>query len=447
MNKKRDDVVVENRLMRLVIAADGTASSLVFKPTGAECLATEKRLAISTITEPRPYQNEVKLAYPCQRTVFSSNTARMEDGKLIIGYGLIPWEAIVALKATADYIAFTLEGFRLTESYGILMTGPPISEMRFLRLPLRERGHWGDWLNVVWDDEVAVNLLAADPWTMADAEATDDGHILQAGADVEVRLNGITAALITCATDELLDKIAVVEQDYGLPQGVASRRHSLYNASYYWTSDVTPDNVDEHIHLAKTGGFRLMNIYYPAFLYGHGYRYIGNYGDFRKEFPGGKSDLKAMLERIKAAGLTPGCHFLHCHIGRSSRYVTPIPDHRLNLLRIFTLSRPLGNADTTIHVEQNPASATMADNRRVLKIGTELIAYEGYTTTPPYTFHGCVRGSDGTTPGAQPAGFMFGLLDVSEFGATSVYIDQNSDLQDEGADQIADLCDGGFESF
>ena len=117
----------------------------------------------------------------------------------------------------------------------------------------------------------------------------------------------------------------------------------------------------------------------------------------------------------------------------------------LNLLRIFTLTAALGKTDTTIYVEQNPANSTMAENRRVLKIGTELISYRGYTTTPPYIFYGCVRGIDETTINAQPAGYMFGLLDVSEFGATSVYIDQNSDLQDEVADEIADLWDAGFE--
>ncbi|HBE42528.1 MAG TPA: hypothetical protein DDW27_15270, partial [Bacteroidales bacterium] len=186
-------------------------------------------------------------------------------------------------------------------------------------------------------------------------------------------------------------------------------------------------------------------IYYPAFLESRGYRLIGNYDVFRKEYPDGKTDLKAMLDKIKAAGITPGCHFLHSHIGRDSRYVTPIPDHRLNLLRIFTLKRPLSKTDTTIYVEQNPANSTMAKGRRVLKLGTELISYKGYTTEPPYMFYGCERGIDETTINAQPAGFMFGLLDVSEFGATSVYIDQYSDLQDEVADYIADLWDAGFE--
>ena len=114
-------------------------------------------------------------------------------------------------------------------------------------------------------------------------------------------------------------------------------------------------------------------------------------------------------------------------------------------MRIFTLARSLGETDTTIQVEQNPIHSTMAPNRKVLKIGTELISYEGYTTTPPYTFHDCVRGIDRTTVNAQPTGYMFGLLDVSEFGATSVYLDQYSDLQDEVADGIAELWDAGLE--
>ena len=440
-----DDIIIENDQMKLVISGDGYAKSLVCKAAGTECLVQGKNVALSTVIEPRPYQNEVKLAYPNKKTTFKSKSVRREGDKLIIGYDLIPWEATVAVKIAPDYLAFTIESFNLTEDYGITMTEPPISEMWFLRLPVRDLGHWGDWLNVIWDEKVAVNILASGPQTNADSEEADGYRILQAGVDEKVKLTGVTAALIACPKDQLLDKVAVVEDDYNLPHGVASRRHELYNASYYWTSDITPANVDEHIKYARMGGFRLMNIYYPAFLESRGYRLIGNYDVFRKEYPDGKADLKAMLDKIKAAGITPGCHFLHSHIGRDSRFVTPIPDHRLNLLRIFTLKRPISKTDTTIYVEQNPANSTMAKGRRVLKLGTELISYSGYTTEAPYMFYGCERGIDKTTINIQPAGFMFGLLDVSEFGATSVYIDQYSDLQDEVADYIADIWDAGFE--
>ena len=444
MNKTHD-VVIENKQMKLVITSGGLVKNLVFKPTHTECLIQGKRVPLSTITEPRPYQNEIKLAYPSKRTTFNCNAVRREGDKLILGYDLIPWEATVCVKTAADYIAFTLEAFNLTEAYGITMTEPPISEMWFLRLPVRDLGHWGDWLNVIWDDEMAVNVLAAGPCANADSEEGEGYRILQAGSDEKVKLTGVTAALITCATDELLDKIAIVEDDFRLPHGVASRRHDLYTASYYWTSTVNPTNVDEHIRYAKMGGFRLMSIYYPAFLESRGYRLIGDYGVYRPEYPNGRADLKAMLTTIKKAGIAPGCHFLHSHIGRDSRYVTPVPDHRLNLSRIFTLADPLGKNDTTVYVEQNPIHSTMATNRRVLRIGTELVSYEGYTTTPPYTFYGCERGIDRTTINAQPEGYMFGLLDVSEFGAMSVYIDQYSELQDEVADCIAELWDAGFE--
>lgn len=46
-----------------------------------------------------------------------------------------------------DYIGFTLEKINLTvKDYGINMDEPAISEMWFLQLPVKNRGHFGDWL-------------------------------------------------------------------------------------------------------------------------------------------------------------------------------------------------------------------------------------------------------------------------------------------------------------
>src|SRR4030066_2073636 len=127
-----DDIIIENDQMKLVISGDGIAKSLIYKPANTECLIQGKKIPVSTITEPRPYQNEVKLAYPNKKTTFKSNAVRKEGDNLVIGYELIPWEATVSVKITPDYLAFTLEAFNLTEDYGISMTEPPISEMRFL---------------------------------------------------------------------------------------------------------------------------------------------------------------------------------------------------------------------------------------------------------------------------------------------------------------------------
>jgi hypothetical protein len=439
------DVIIENEQMRLIIANDGIVKSLVYKPANAECLMQGKKIPVSTLTQERPYQNEVKLAYPTKETTFKANSVRREGDILIVGYELIPWEAVINIKITPGYIGFRLEDFRLkVKDYGINMTEPPVSEMWFLQLPVRNRGHYGDWLNVIWDDRQAINVLATDPYARIDSEEGEGYRILKAGVQEKVKLKGVGAALIACSTDKLLDTIARIEEDYRLPHGVNSRRSELYHASYYWSADVVPGNVDEHIKYAKMAGFRTMMMYYPCFIEGDGYRKLGDYQWRRAEYPNGKDDVIKMLNKVKDAGILPGFHFLHSHIGRDSKYVTPIPDHRLNLLKIFTLAAPLSTTDTTIRVEQNPANITMADNRRVLKIGTELISYKNYTTTRPYLFTGCVRGIDETTVNAQPAGYLFGLLDVSEFGATSIYIDENTDLQEEIAVKLAEIYSAGF---
>lgn len=60
---EEDDVVIENDQMKLVIGANAIVKSLLFKPTGEACLITGKNVPISAMVQPRPYQNEVKLAY------------------------------------------------------------------------------------------------------------------------------------------------------------------------------------------------------------------------------------------------------------------------------------------------------------------------------------------------------------------------------------------------
>jgi len=216
------------------------------------------------------------------------------------------------------------------------------------------------------------------------------------------------------------------------------------NDCTYFTGDINPLNVDEHLRFIKKCGFRKMQIYYTAmFKEEDGYSLDGNY-DYRPEYPNGRADLAAMLKKIRDAGVTPGIHFLQTHIGLKSRYVTPVADHRLGLTQRFTLSRPLDVSGDVVYVEESTEGAEMHPKRRVLRFGGELISYEGYTSERPYRFTGCKRGVYETNVAAHPAGESGGVLDISEFGATSVYIDQNTDLQDEIAGKLADAYDAGF---
>jgi len=440
------DVIFENDMFRLTAGGDAVAKSLLYKPLNEECLAAGEGIALFSVTQERPYNNEIKLAHPNKRTVFEANSLRRDGDRLLVGFELVPYDALLQIKETPNYIAFKLLDFVVhpESEPGIVMDYPPVSEMRLIQLPVRNRANFGEWLNVSWDDRAAVGVLAVSPYAAIDSERRKGYRVMTADAVKNVKLKGVEAALIVCGADRLLDCIGGLERDYNLPRGAESRKGKMINASYYWTGDAAPENIDEHIRFARAGGFRCMSMYYTCFFKEDGYQYEGNY-EYRDEYPNGVRDVAGVLEKIKAAGIVPGLHFLHTHIGLKSRYVTPTADHRLGLTRRFTLARPLGERDGVIYTEQNPEGAPMADECRVLQIGGELVTYAGYSAEWPYRFDGVRRGAFDTAACWRPAGFIFGVLDVSEFGAQSVYLDQNSSLQDEIAEKIADVYNAGFQ--
>ncbi len=440
-----DFIRIENEQFCLTVGSDAVVRSLICHATGEECVDASQMLPLCSVTQHRPYNNEIKLAHPNKRMTFAANRIRREGDSLIVGFELIGYEAVIDLNVKPQYIGFKLADFIVPEGAfgGLCMTPPPVVEFRILQLPVKNREKFGEWLNVAWDDKTAVNVLATSPYARIDAEKRLGFRIMSADAVQGVKIRGTEAALIACASDKLMDNIDALEEDYGLPHGVKNRRNSPLNASMYWVHDMGPHNVDEHIARAKQGGFRMMLIYYTCLYTGSGYSRLGDY-DYKDCYPNGAADVKKMLDKIKAAGITPGFHILHTHIGLQSRLVTPVADHRLHLTRHFTLSRPLSEEDTTVYVQENPEDSVMHEKVRVLRFGGELIFYDGYSTEYPYCFTGCRRGHLKTNVVSHPLGEIGGILDISEFGATSLYLDQNTDLQDEIADRIAEAYGAGF---
>lgn len=447
MEVREGRITLENRWCRLVIDADCQAKSLMIKASGEECLRGDEEIAFFSATQDRPFNNEVKLAHPNKRTVFQANRVRKDGERLIVGFEIIPCEAVIGVREADDYFAFTLLDLIYHDGqYGTLkMDLPPVTGIRLIQLPVIERLSFGEWLNVSWDERSAVNVLATSPYATIDSERRKGYRVMTADARKGIKLKGCGAALIACETGRLLDAIDRLEKDFDLPRGVESRRSGKVNASSLHVSDLTPGNVDEYIRYAKRGGFRRMLLYYTCFFEErHCYGLLGNY-DFRPEYPEGMDDLKKVVGRIRAAGITPGIHILQTHIGLESRYATPVADHRLNLKARFTLSRPLDVEETTLYVEENPEEVPLHPKCRILRFGGELIRYGGISTDYPYCFTGCERGDHATRISNHPMGEIGGILDVSEFGAVSAYIDQHSDLQDEIARKLAAVYNIGFE--
>ena len=446
MSYENGKIVLENAAFRLVLNKNGYAESLINLSNGEECLSPALSVPVFTVTEDRPFNNELKLTYMNKRTVFGANSLQWDGEALTVGFELVSFQAVIKVEIKERYMRFVLVDFIADEKeFPQPMSYPPVVELRLLQLPLPVANSFGQWMNVSHSKSSSVAVMADSQYGFADSAVYGDTRILTLDARRGFKLRGCGAALICADSDKLLDAVDDLEKDMGLPRGVESRRSKDINASMYWVDDLTPANVDEHIAYAKKGGFRMMLVYFSSmFLNGKLWTLCGNY-DYNDAYPNGEADVRAVLDKIKAAGITPGFHFLHTHIGIASRYVTPVADHRLNLTRRFTLARPIGTDDTELYVEEPTADTTLCEGCRVLRFDGELISYEGYTEEYPYRFYGCKRGHFGTNVTAHSRGISGGILDISEFGALSVYLDQNTDLQDEVGDKLAAAYNCGFE--
>ncbi len=432
----------ENENFRFTVGENAVAESLIYKKSGEELLMAGENISLFSLTQLRPFNNEVKLAYMNKRTTFEANHISVDGNKITVEFEIIPCKALVTVDVKDEYMTFTLTDFIYDEKAyeGLTMDTPPVEEFRLLQLPIKPKKNFGQWINAMWDDTVSCAVIAANPEAIIDSQLRNGYRILTADAQKKVQLIGTTAALVVSGgKEDFLNVIDRFERDFNLPLGVESRRNPIINRSIYWTSNLTPDNVDEHIKYAKMGGFSCMLI---LITYDATIEY-----PVSKYFPNGYDDVRPVIKKIKDAGITPGLHYLHTHISSFMKYITPVADPRLNITDYFTLTRPLGVDDDKVFVAENPKNALKHEKRRVLKFGGELMTYEGFSTEPPYHFYGVKRGFWDTNVTPHECGIIGGNLDISEFGAWSVYINQYTDLQDEVAEHIANIYDCGFEFF
>lgn len=104
-------------------------------------------------------------------------------------------------------------------------------------------------------------------------------------------------------------------------------------------------------------------------------------------------------------GLHTLCEFLQPN---NNSDVAPVPSDSLAIMQRTTLAADISASDTMITVVDtahfNEFGGWEGNETNVLKIGKELISYDGITTTPPYNFLHVKRGLYGTQKGAYKAG-------------------------------------------
>ncbi len=433
------EIVFENHELRFVIMDNGLVGSLVYKPDNRECLSDDAGLPVCVITQYRPYDNENFLMYPANPRSFPSNKAWVCGDTLMLEFADTYDIAKIKVDVTPDYISFNLvdRDYRI-EDYGVKRK-TELDEFKLLQLPVSDMPRFGEWLNVVWDDSVAVALVATDPATFIDGDRHRGHTVLSASTLSEVRLYDSGAALIVTHPDSLLDRIASLEEDFDMPRGVESRRGEHYLRSYYELRGVTLDNIDRNIELAQEAGLTTMVVYYPDFA-----RACGHY-QWRDEYPHGLEDLKEICRRITDAGMIPGIHIHYSKIAVTDPYICDgTPDRRTNVVSRYSLSQPVDADADTLWVIERPENVRMEDGRRLLHVDDELIMFADVKKTAPYAFIGCKRGMYNSSAVTHEPMSEVRHLDVDDW-PLFIRIDQNTDIQHEIAERLGQIySDCGF---
>ena len=426
-----NNIVFSNEDCTLTISPDGYAVSL--KAHGEECLDWGRKVPLCEIMQERPYDNENFLMFPAKPRSFPSDHIERRGDTLFVTFR-DTWDiAVIVADVQPHHMNFRLErvDYRIDDMGVKRQT--EIDQFALLQMPVHRRKHFGEWLNVTWDNHTAVCLMGADEKTRIDAYPEGKTLTMYAGYEHEVGMSGAGAVLLACPTEALLDNIDGVEKYYGMPRGVQSRRSPEYRWSYYELRDVTLDNIDEHISWALKGGFRTMVVYYPDFAW--------TCGHFLWREGWDMATLRKICERIHAAGLIPGLHIHYSKVSVDDPYVCDgTPDSRLNYVAERVLARPIGPSDTDIVIEGSPEVLRTEKGRRILRIRDEFVSYGEYEQLPDgsWKLTGCERGLWGSKPAAYKAGEHLRQPDMDDW-PRFIRIDQDSSIQREIAERLGEI--------
>ena len=439
-------VIVENGAFRLVFSVDGAATSLVAKATGEECLAPGVRIPFVRLRQDRPYDNEMHLLHPARPMWFNANRIVRKGDQLEIGFAHEYHVMRVRIIATGDYVAFVPTGteYVLTDDFGDKRR-TEIDGIEFLRLPVRDRAHFGACANVSWDARTAVAVMGLQPEVRIDGaipEGTSGWRLFSAGTENLLGLFGRGAAIVADAQGKWLDRVDALERDFGLPLGARNRRDPVLRASYGFilgAGAVTEGNVDEYIQWLRKGGFRVCMISYGVFA-----ETCGHF-TWRKQYPNGAADLKKVTDKLHAAGITPALHVHYNKVSVTDPYVKDGADSRIAGVCDVCLAADIGADADSLTLQGAPNGLRTEDGRRLVRFGAELMSYESFTVEKPWKLNGLKRGLYGTPRLAHRRGEYGRHLDVDDWYYFH-RVDQSTEIQDEIAERIANIVDAcGFE--
>lgn len=360
---------------------------------------------------------------------YPATFARATPAGLQVGFGDSGVTADLALLVQPRYFIIQVRQ----------VSDPAVDELLFVDIPLQESG--------LVNHGLAPCALALNVRTKVEGFPGDQDRLC-ARSFRALNFTGAQAAVMVCPRAGLRELLqTVVGAAPELPQsplgGPWALDRPVNRGSYMFDRGVTESNVDEYIRVLRTLGIGQLNIYGRYRAYRH--------GDFEVNpelYPRGRASLKAVIDRLHAAGILAGFHSLSFAIAKDSRWITPAPDPRLAKDGCCTLAESISADAASIPVSESLEQVSTRptardDNSLILQVDRELIEFQAVARVGGWAFAGCRRGALGTVAAPHAAGAkIFRLAKV--WG--NFVPDGHSTLLPEIAAAAADLVNAcGFD--
>lgn len=374
-------IVIENTLFRYEIAPDGRNIAFSDKATGANLLSADKPTYCIAAVTADGTQNPVGVTFD-QGILAARFTP---DGAV---------KAEVRVTVQPQWIKFE-----------VVAVSDAVTQLNLLDMPLTTTGTLAD--------PFAACAMALDLQTNIAPVPGPQKHLL-AQCYREFGLEGAETAIVAAPVAQLRDIMKeVVAAAPDLPQpapgtqpigGPWALDAEAGRGSYLFDfGALTEETVDQWIETVKKLGLNQIDFHTGTSLR------FGDCAPNPKLFPRGRASVKAVIDRLHAAGISAGLHTYAFFIAKDAPYITPVPDSRLGKAATLTLAADLSaDANALLTEESTEKMSTITGffvhNSVTLQIDDELITFNGVNKAAPFGFAECTRGAYGTKAAVHAKG-------------------------------------------
>ncbi len=383
-------IVIENAHVRYRISAEVKNLAFIDRASGADYLKNDKPSACALV-------RVAGVEYP-------ATCAVLTNGRLIIEFDKVDVRAVLRVDSLDSYIRLVVES----------VSGDNIESLVFLNVPLTLQGRPDEPFGSC---ALSLNLITRVNKLPALASS------LQASCYDKFGTEGAKVAIVAIPMNNMLTALKQVlndadEMPHCTVAGPWAREVPFNRGSYLFNfGSLNESNVDEWIAMARDLGVTQID--------NHGGRNFFRFGDFvldSRKYPQGWDTYRRIVKRLHVAGIGSIFHTFAFFFDKQSKYVTPIPDKRLDAFRSFTLTEAIDPDATEITVNEstsgmNTVTGFFEHNSVILHIGDELATFGAVSQEPPWRFTKVRRGAFETKPTAHQKGAgarhlkeCFGLL-------------------------------------